>query len=124
MENEMRQELPHQLQLHYDRYMQPKDAKDIDLIAVVRQMLVESGLLQRVLTAYDNDKFILQAHNKPSDIQRFLLNRFWSYQLIKSEVSSIEERTYLIPDGDITDWLRMFESKILPFAVTNNLPMA
>lgn len=118
----MKNALPEQLQPRFEQYHQTKDANDIDLTAVVRTILVEAGLLQYVIAAYDNDRFILEAQNKPSEVQRFLLNRYWSFQLMQSEKSSIEERSYLIPNGEIEDWIRLFQNKVLPFILENNLP--
>ncbi len=118
----MKNTLPEQLQPRFDQYHQPKDANDIDLVATVRTILVEAGLLQYVIAGYDPNRFINEAKNKPSEVQRFLLNRYWSFQLMQSEKSSIEERSYLIPNGEITDWIRLFETKVLPFILENNLP--
>ncbi len=37
---------------------------------------------------------------------------------------SEEERYCLIPNGSSEDWLKLFQSKILPFLMANNLPNA
>ena len=122
MEINMKSALPEKLQPQYEEYIKPREETDLDLVTIVRTMLIDSGLMQQVLAAYDTDRFILEARNRPSEAQRFLLNRYWSYQLMKSDKSSIEERTYLIPNGEVSDWLRMFQAKILPFIIENNLP--
>lgn len=105
------------------QYYQPKPQGDIDLTATVRQLLVEAGLLQNVLVAFDNHRFVLESIGKPSNVQRFLMNRYWNQQLMVAPVPSIEERYCLIPDGTVENWLTFFRGKVLPFIISNNLPM-
>jgi len=105
-----------------DYYHSPKMDGDIDLVTEVRNMLVASGLLPKVQTCFDTNRFIIEASGKASDVQRFLLNRYWSQQLMSSSRHSIEERYCLIPDGTITDWLHLFQTKVLPFIIANDLP--
>jgi hypothetical protein len=104
------------------QYYQPKPEGDIDLVSEVRRVLVEAGLNQLVEANYDNNRFIVDAANKPSSVQRFLLNRFWNYQLVSCEAVSIDERYCLIPNGTVQDWLKLFTEKVLPFAIANQLP--
>lgn len=102
-------------------YHQVRDPGDIDLIATVRDILVQSGLGNN-LSAYDCNRFIQEGLNKPSKVQRYLLNRFWNHQLMVSQSISIEERYCLIPDGNHDQWLTLFRDKIVPFLIANNLP--
>jgi hypothetical protein len=110
------------LQKTMEQYIQPPSAGDIDLVAEVRSILNSSGLGQRVKDAYDPDRFIIEAHGKRTDVQRYLLNRYWNQQLMQAKQPSIEERFCLIPNGEIEDWLRLFKSKIMPFVIQNDLP--
>jgi hypothetical protein len=103
-------------------YAQPTPDGDIDLVQEVRTRLLNSGLHSKVIEAYDNNRFIVEAENKISDVQRFLLNRYWNSQLMSCNKPSIEERYCLIPNGEIKDWLRLFEQKVLPFVIENELP--
>jgi len=114
--------MEHSIEAGIQQYRQEKSADDIDLIAEVRGILISSGLFNK-LAAYDNNRFILEAKGKTSSAQRFLLNRFWSSQLSQAKKVSIEQRYSLIPNGEITDWLRLFKSCVLPFIIENNLPM-
>jgi hypothetical protein len=110
------------LQKGIEKYHEQRDDNDIDLIAEVRAMLVSCGLLVRVIEAYDSNRFIIDGTDKAPDVQRFLLNRYWSHQLMCSSKPSIEERSFLIPDGEYKDWLLFFKEKILPFVIENSLP--
>lgn len=110
-----------QLAAAAQEYHQVREANDIDLIATVRGILAQSGLAHN-LAAYDNNRFIQEGLNKPSKVQRYLLNRFWNHQLMVSQSISIEERYCLIPDGTHDQWLTLFRDKIVPFLIANNLP--
>ncbi len=105
-----------------DQYRSERTETDINLILELRQMLVSAGLLMKVIEAYDSDRFIIEGMDKPPEVQRFLLNRYWSQQLMKSTKSSIEERSCLLNNGTYDDWLFFFKEKILPFILENNLP--
>ena len=104
-------------------YNETRAAGDIDLIGHVRQLLVEAGLSQQVVAGYDNNPNIMEGMNKRPDIQRYLLNRFWLFQLMNANDISIEERYCLVPNGSIEEWIRLFKEKIIPFAIKNRLPV-
>lgn len=106
-----------------EQYYAAKPEGDPDLVAEVRTLLVEAGLLPKVLDAYDGNRFISEAIGKAASVQRFLLNRYWNQELIFSDLPAIEERYCLIPNGTIEDWLRLFKSKVLPFVIAHNLPV-
>lgn len=110
------------LQKSMEHYIQPPLEGELDLVSEVRDILVKSGLGQKVKDAYDPDRFILEAHGKRCDVQRYLLNRYWNQQLMQARQPSIEERFCLIPNGEIEDWLRLFKSKVLPFIIEHGLP--
>jgi hypothetical protein len=112
------------LQDGVQEYYQPKPDGDIDLVLEVRSRMLSCGLHANVQVGFDNNRFIIEATGKPSQVQRHLLNRYFSQQLASSSKPSIEERYCLIPNGEIKDWLTLFEQKVLPFLMENNLPMA
>ncbi len=101
-----------------------KPEGDIDLVLEVRNMLVSSGLASQLETAYDCNRYITDAVNKNSDIQRFYLNRYWNIQLMSAPEASIEERYCLLPGGDTKAWLEIFQAKVLPFIIKHRLPVA
>lgn len=106
------------------QYKQPKPEGDPDLVILVRDQLVASGLLKLVEMGYDNNRFIIEAKGKPSSVQRHLLNRYWGLQLMSSKKPTTEERYCLIPNGTVADWLKLFNTKVLPFIIENNLPVS
>jgi hypothetical protein len=105
------------------QYVQPKPEGDIDLIKEVRDSMLAAGLHNAVYAGFDTNRFIIEAQGKNSAAQRFLLNRFWTLQLMSSVRPSTEERYCLIPNGTVQDWLRLFKAKVLPFVIENNLPV-
>jgi hypothetical protein len=106
-----------------EAYQQERLPEDVDLLTAVRDLLISSGLFKSVETAFDTNRFIIEAKDKPSDAQRFLLNRYWSLQLMQSSKVSVNERYSLIPNGDIAAWYRLFKNVVLPFIIENNLPV-
>ena len=104
------------------QFNQKREEGDIDLIDIVRNELVNAGLGQKLQAGYDNNRFIIDAKDKPSSVQRYFLNRYWNIQLMSSEKPSTEERFCLVPNGTNDDWLRLFKSKVLPFIIENGLP--
>ncbi len=107
-----------------NKYFTEKPSGDLDLIAMVRGMLINVGLTNNTLAYFDTHPLIINSINKISNVQRFNLNRFWALQLMSSNNHSEEERYCLIPNGSNEDWLKLFESKVLPFIIQNNLPKA
>lgn len=103
-------------------YAEQRLESDIDLIAIVRQILVEAGLYQNVVEHYDSNHYIYEALNKRPEVQRFLLNQFWNLQLMSVPVNTMNERFSLVPNGSLDEWLSLFQSTIVPFAVQHNLP--
>ncbi len=104
-------------------YHQQKPDGDVDLIQVVREILLNSGLGQRIAATYDSNRFILEAEGKVVEVQRHLLNRYWTQQLILSGKPTADERYTLIPNGEIKDWIKLFKAKVLPFILENDLPV-
>jgi hypothetical protein len=107
----------------FQNYHQPKPEGEIDLVNEVYEILVQSGLKKNI-AAYTEDRRIKEAQGKGAAIQRFLLNSYWTLQLMSASQPSIEERYCLIPNGEIEDWLKLFKARIVPFLVSNNLPKA
>ena len=108
----------------FQEYLTPRRPDDVDLVVLVRQLLVDAGVSQQQLTAFDTAHYVTDAAPKNPEAQRYILNRFWSLQLMTCATQSVEERYHLIPNGAIEDWVRLFKDKVLPFIVKNNLPIA
>ena len=96
---------------------------DLDLITAVRDMLVKGGMPSDVIQQYDSNRYIQLARNKVPMVQRTLLNQFWNFMLLTVASESIEQRRCLINDGEVADWLRLFEAYVLPFAIKHQLPV-
>lgn len=105
-------------------YRAEKPNDDFDLVAEVRNLLVDAGAINNVVNYYDTNHTVLEATNKTVDVQRQLLNRYLYLQIVKCSARSTNERQSLIPNGSIQDWLRLFKANVLPFMIRNNLPSA
>jgi hypothetical protein len=105
-------------------YQQVREPGDRDLVAEVRQKLIQAGVPMESMVHFNNHQNIIDASNKKPEAQRFLLNRYWNIQLLNCPKTSADERFCLIPNGTLDDWMRLFEAKVLPFIITNGLPVA
>lgn len=107
-----------------DSFNAPRQEGDMDLIAIVRQVLIDAlSQKGRQLTGFDSNYLIAQALKAQPHIQRWQLNRYWTIQLACAPSSTLHIRQFLINDGTEEDWLRLFTQKVLPFVVDNNLPV-
>jgi len=97
-------------------------APELNLIKAVGDLLANAGLIQQAQAHYHNNSMIIEAQTFNEEGQRFLLNRYWNLQLLASPQITVDERYCLVPNGTTKDWLRLFEQKVLPFCVENNLP--
>lgn len=104
------------------QYREPRADGEINLIAQVRQLLVNAGLENAASSFYDSDANLRDALNRNAEVQRYWLNRYWNLQLMNCRTVSVNERFCLIPNGSVDDWLRLFTDKVLPFIVKNQLP--
>lgn len=93
-----------------------------NLIQFTRNIMIDAGLKQRVLDAFDNNQYIMDAKGTPAAMQRFLLNRFWMLQALSVDAPSHDVRFSLIETGSFQDWKRLFKDVVLPFAVQHDLP--
>jgi hypothetical protein len=105
------------------QFFQPKPEGDTDLVGEVRNLLIGAGLLQQVALHFDTHEHVMGAVGKESSVQRHLLNRYWNLQLSMCP-NNMDVRFYLVPNGKISDWLRLFSESVLPFVVQNQLPRA
>jgi hypothetical protein len=55
--------------------------------------------------------------------QRMLINRYWRLQL-STVPNTMDLRFCLVDSGEISDWLRLFTTEVVPCIVQNNLPPA
>ena len=55
-------------------------------------------------------------------IQRFLINRYWRQEIGLYNENTIAIRQYLIDQGSINDWLRLFEQGVIPCVIRNIQP--
>ena len=98
--------------------------EEVDMISAVRTILVNVGLTKEVEIGFDTNKYIKDGLMLSPIGQRFLLNRFWNIQLLNvTTATTMEERFCLIENGTPEDWLRLFETKIVPCLIQHRLPV-
>lgn len=95
---------------------------EIDLASVVRKLMVEKGIKPEYVEVYDNSTEVKLMLGRDLTEQRALMNKFWHLQLTSLDISTIKERFCLISDGEVSDWIRLFEQEVLPFVAHRQLP--
>ena len=105
------------------QFHQAKPEGEIDLIRACRDILVEAGLGASLASNFDTNRHIAEGVNKKWEVQRFLLNRFWTAQLSMCS-GTLNARYSLLPNGTAEAWLQMFRTAVLNVIIVNQLPRA
>jgi hypothetical protein len=107
----------------YNEYFAERLQNDIDLVVTIGDLLIESGIKTERVQDYYDAPLIMDAGNKRPVVQRFLLNRYWTTQLLSLDINTVDIRFSLFNDGTIDDWLNVFKEITLPVILKNNLPI-
>jgi hypothetical protein len=100
-----------------------RESGEIDLIQECIKILFKHGLGKKGQEVFLTDPEIVQALDLHAEGQRYFVNRFWLLQLMSLvDVNTMSQRWCLVPNGDIKDWLRLFEDSIVPTLVAHQLP--
>lgn len=105
-----------------NHYTTPRREDELDLIQVVRERMLRAGLGDRLIQAFDQNRFILDARDKTTHVQQFLLNRYLVMQFMLAEGDTTTQRYALIYEVTTDEWLAIFDSVILPAMMTFDLP--
>ena len=105
------------------RYDAPRAENELNLVDLVRQRLVNSGLGDRLSAAYDNNRFIIEAQGKTSIAQQYNLNRYLAIQFMAAQQDSLMQRYTLIYEVLPAQWLAIFDRTILPALMEFDLPV-
>lgn len=106
-----------------DFYNSQRRSDEMDLIATVRKMMEEAGLGERLPYAFDTNRFIMDAVNRPAHAQQYNLNRYLTLQFMAAEDAATMPRYALIYEIAPSDWLTIFRDTVLPALVDANLPV-
>ena len=106
-----------------EQYQATRREDELDLVAIVRERMVQAGLLDKLPYAFDNNRFIQEAIGKPSHAQQYNLNRYFSTQLMAAQDDTLVQRYALIYEIRPDEWLNVFDNTILPAIVNFNLPV-
>ena len=106
-----------------NHYHSTATESDVNLIEIVREMLCSVGLKQEVLKHYDTNVSIINGLQKPSDVQRYILNKYFHEVFIQSEVCTVSVRSKLIANAQATYWLEVFEQGVLPFILEHEIKL-
>lgn len=103
-------------------YQQDRLPDEMNLVTHVRELMIEQGLRDRVETAFDTHRLIIEAQGKSSHPQQFLLNRYFALQFMSCEKDTRMNRFRLIYEISPDQWLGIFRTSILPALIDLDLP--
>lgn len=104
-------------------YNRPREENEIDLVKRIREAMIEVGLKDKVIEAYDENRFIKEAEGRTAHAQQYNLNRYFSTQLMAVEQDTSLERYALLYEIRPDQWLEIFKRNILPIVVNCDLPV-
>lgn len=111
------------LKAGFDSYNTVRTPDQIDLVSQVRRAMESAGLINSVVTGFDQDPLIIDAVNKQPSVQQYILNCYWYRQLTSLQgVNTLDVRLNLIQNGEPEEWFRLFRENVLPFVSTHGLP--
>ncbi len=103
-------------------YFEQRQPGDLDLVQETVNLFGKYNYHHKVEDFLSNSR-VISAQGKTSTVQKFLLNAYWYHQVICVSNDSMKVRAALIPGGESSNWLKLFEEIVLPFAIENNLPL-
>ena len=96
----------------------PKPADEICMVFMVDKYLTEY-LGAQAAEHFRNDPVYKSASGKLLDVQRLMINRYFTNVLLryrsKKDININTVITSLINDGTFMDWVTLFRSDVLPF---------
>ena len=94
----------------------------INLVSVITTMLFNAG--HPNTTAWQQTLHPDAFTTTDPKIQRFLINRCWRplIGVVQGE-DTLNIRYCLVDQGEISDWLRLFETGVLPCIIKHSLPI-
>ena len=104
-------------------YNSQKLEGELDLVKVVRQRLSDHGLKDKLHEGFDTNRFVVEAKGKPAHAQQYLMNRYFSTQLMAADQDTVLQRYSLMYEVQPDEWLQVFEKTVLPAFVDYNLPV-
>ncbi len=106
-----------------DFYNSARKEDELDLVATVRQKMVDAGLSDKLPECQDGNRFIQDAKDRPAHAQQYNLNRYFCTQFMAAKEEAALERYALIYEIQPDEWLKIFDKTILPAVVNYDLPI-
>jgi hypothetical protein len=105
-----------------EHYQRPREQNEIDLVEHVRESMIAAGLKDKVETAFDTSRFIVEARTRTAHAQQYLLNRYFTLQFMLVPQDTSTERYALIYEVSPDEWLKIYHGVILPAILNLDLP--
>jgi hypothetical protein len=104
--------------------IQPKPADEECMVSMVDKYLTEY-IGQEAVEHFRNDPVYKSATGKTLDVQRLMINRYFTNVLLRYRSKKNNNIniviTSLINDGTFMDWITLFRSDVIPFIKEHNV---
>lgn len=96
---------------------------ELDMVALVRQRLIDYGKKDIIEAVFDNSRHIREAIGKNSHAQQFHIVRWLQMQFSSLEIDTREIRFGIIYELSPAEFMVCFEQSLLPALIHHNLPV-
>ncbi len=103
-------------------YYMPRMEGDPDLVDIMCTVLRRKGMAKDRIETFLAAPEVIDAADKASNAQRWLLNKYWRFQLLTVEKDTLEERFALTEEDELSVWISLFEHNVLPTLMHYGLP--
>ena len=106
-------------------YNKQREDNDFNMVFLVAKHLEVDLGNKAAADLFLNDPMIISVKDKVSNVQRVMINRYFTNLLLMFRATIAVNVTdviyYLVSDGYIEDWFTLFRTYIIPFLKTKNV---
>lgn len=106
------------LDIMYKNYDAPRDSLDENLVYIVYNFL-DKLVGRQEAEIFKMDPSIAEVYDRKPEIQRIIINRFFSNLLLKyrsMDNTRVVDAVIMLPnDGTVSDWLQVYNYVLYPF---------
>ena len=106
-------------------YNKQREDNDFNMVFLVAKHLEVDLGNKAAADLFLNDPMIISVKDKVNNVQRVMINRYFTNLLLMFRATIAVNVTdviyYLVSDGYIEDWFTLFRTYIIPFLKTKNV---
>lgn len=108
-----------------EEFFAKREEGDVDLVDIVAKYLTTSNVSADNINYFLTHPDVVSIKDNKSVVQKVILNKFFQQQLLiyrtKSGVSVMDILIFLTNEGNVNQWVNLFQTFVLPFLIANNV---